>query len=64
MDEDDDGKADEFVRECRAKHPKLPIIAASSHDGGNSALLKAGASVVCGKMQFDRIQQVISGLPG
>src|SRR5438105_5018523 len=27
----DDGKGDEFVRECRAARPRLPVIAASSH---------------------------------
>jgi DNA-binding response OmpR family regulator len=58
----DDGKGEEFVRECRATHPLLPIIAVSSHDAGNTALLAAGASAVCGKMQFDRIQKVIGEL--
>jgi DNA-binding NarL/FixJ family response regulator len=57
----DDGKGDEFVRECRASHPELPIVAVSSHDEGNAALVKAGASAVCGKMEFDRIGQVIAG---
>ena len=58
----DDGKGDEFVRECHATHPRLPIIAVSSHEEGNAALVAAGASAVCSKMQFDRIQQVIGGL--
>lgn len=58
----DDGKGDEFVRECRARHPALPIIAVSSHEAGNSALLRAGASAVCGKMEFNRIQEVINDL--
>jgi hypothetical protein len=43
-------------------HPNLKIIAASSHDAGNSALLKAGASVVCGTMEFDQIQHVIESI--
>ena len=55
----DDGKGDEFVRECRFNHPGLPIIAVSSHDAGNAALLQAGASCVCSKMEFDQIGQVI-----
>jgi CheY-like chemotaxis protein len=38
----DDGKGEAFVRECRATHPFLPIIAVSSHDAGNAALLAAG----------------------
>jgi DNA-binding response OmpR family regulator len=58
----DDGKGEEFVRECRVGQPRLRIIAVSSHDAGNAALVAAGASAVCGKMQFDRIQQVIEGL--
>jgi ketosteroid isomerase-like protein len=58
----DDGKGDVFVRECRAAYPDLPIVAVSAHDKGNAALVSAGASVVCAKMQFDRIQQVIAGL--
>lgn len=40
----DDGKGEEFVRECRAAHPRLPIIAVSSHEAGNAALVAAGAS--------------------
>lgn len=58
----DDGKGEEFVRECRTAQPRLPIIAVSSHDAGNAALLKAGAWAVCGKMEFDRIAKVIRGL--
>jgi len=59
----DDGKGEEFVRECRTAYPRLPIIAVSSHEAGNAALLRAGASAVCSKMDFDHIQQVIEGLP-
>lgn len=58
----DDGKGETFVRECRAKHPRLPIIAVSSHEVGNAALVAAGASAICSKMEFDRIEQVIGGL--
>ena len=58
----DDGKGEEFVRECRTVKPRLPIIAVSSHEAGNAALLKAGACAVCSKMEFDRIEQVIRGL--
>ena len=58
----DDGKGDEFVVECRAVYPRMPVIAVSSHNEGNAALLKAGASAICGKMDFDRIQQIIDGL--
>lgn len=55
----DDGKGDEIVHMCRVLHPDMKIIASSSHDAGNTALTKAGASAVCGKMEFDRIQSVI-----
>ncbi len=58
----DDGKGDELVRACHLLHPNLKIIAASSHDAGNSALLKAGASAICGKMAFDKIQHVIENI--
>lgn len=58
----DDGKGETFVRECRTTHPRLPVIAVSSHEAGNAALVAAGASAVCSKMEFDRIQQVIGGL--
>ena len=58
----DDGKGEEFVRECRTACPRLPIIGVSSHEAGNAALLRAGASAVCSKMEFDRIEQVIAGL--
>lgn len=58
----DDGKGDELVRAARVLHPKLMIIGASAHEVGNAALHKAGASAVCGKMEFDRIQSVIEHL--
>ena len=55
----DDGKGTEFVQEYRKLRPLLPIIAVSAHEEGNRALLQAGASDVCCKMEFDRIQRVI-----
>lgn len=62
----DDGKGDEFVRECRGStrtgRPCLPIIAVSSHETGNAALVRAGASAVCSKMEFERIGGVIESL--
>lgn len=56
----DDGKRDEFVRECRVIRPDLPVIAVSTHDAGNEALVQASASTVCSKMEFHRIGEVIS----
>ena len=58
----DDGKGEAFVRECRRTYPQLPVIAASAHDAGNEALVRAGATAVCCKMEFDRIEEVIAGL--
>jgi DNA-binding response OmpR family regulator len=58
----DGGKGDELVNGCQASHPNLRIIAASSHDAGNAALLEAGASAVCGKMEFNKIGTVIARL--
>jgi len=60
----DDGKGDIFVRECHAAQPGMPIIAVSSHDAGNAALLRAGASAVCSKMEFERIEEVIQASSG
>ena len=55
----DDGKGDAFVREVRATGDSTIIIGVSSHEEGNAALRRAGASAICSKMQFDRIQSVI-----
>jgi DNA-binding response OmpR family regulator len=55
----DDGKGNELVREVRAAGNRVPVIGVSSHDEGNTALMSAGATAICGKMQFDQIQVVI-----
>jgi len=65
----DDGKGDALVRELQASGRAMMTIGVSSHDDGNTALLRAGAVAVCSKMQFDRIQSVIDtatahGKPG
>src|SRR5207247_8823596 len=57
----DDGKGDEFVRECRTTHPRLPIIAVSSHEAGTGALVAAGAAAGWSKMEVDRIQWGLGG---
>ena len=56
----DDGKGDEMVLEIRKKDLVTPIIATSSHERGNAALLQAGASAICDKMHFQEIGEVIS----
>ena len=48
----DDGKGDELVRACQTLIPGTNIIAVSSHDAGNAALVRAGACAVCSKMEF------------
>lgn len=55
----DDGKGDALVKEVHASTSPVPVIGVSSHDEGNTALLRAGAGAVCSKMQFDRIEAVI-----
>lgn len=55
----DDGKGDVFVREVRAVNDRILIIASSSHDEGNAALSRAGATAICEKLKFHHIQAVI-----
>ncbi|EEF59237.1 response regulator [Pedosphaera parvula] len=55
----DDGKGTELVIELREKASALFIIAGSSHEAGNQALLKAGANAACSKMEFNKIAEVI-----
>src|SRR6266478_5883283 len=55
----DDGKGDELVRELTTTGKAVAVVGVSSHEEGNTALLRAGAVAVCSKMQFDRIQSVI-----
>src|SRR5205814_275626 len=55
----DDGKGDELIEELRASGRAVTVIGVSSHDEGNSALLRAGAVSICSKTRFDRIQGVI-----
>lgn len=60
----DDGKGDALVREVRASGDFICIVAVSSHDEGNAALVRAGASAICGKMEFNQIEQVIQRVCG
>lgn len=55
----DDGKGDDFVRYVTDKGIGVRIIACSSHDRGNAALVKAGAVAVCPKMEFSNIKEVL-----
>lgn len=47
-----DGKGSEFIEKIRAQGVRLPIIAVSSHEEGNRALLEAGANAVCSKLEI------------
>ena len=58
----DDRKGDLLVRELREKLPRVAIVATSSHENGNQALLAAGADAVCGKLEFSRIPNLLESL--
>ena len=60
----DDGKGDELIRELAQAYPQTISIGVSSHEDGNSALLRTGAAAVCSKMRFEDIQQVIESVMG
>ena len=55
----DDGKGDEVVAAAVALSPRPRIIAVSAHERGNNALVAAGADAVCGKLEFQRISEVL-----
>jgi DNA-binding response OmpR family regulator len=56
----DDGKGAELVAVVRAMPTRLPVVAVSSHDEGNAALLAAGADAVCRKTNFANIGNVLA----
>src|SRR5258705_5561473 len=53
----DDGKGEELVHELRKAGNKIRIIGVSAREEGNAALLHAGVDAICGKMEFNRIQE-------
>jgi DNA-binding response OmpR family regulator len=55
----DDGKGATLVPELLRLDNRPAIIATSSHDDGNNAILAAGADAVCGKLRFRRIEEII-----
>ena len=58
-----DGKGSEFIERIRVLGFRLPIVAVSSHERGNQALLKAGADAVCSKFEIpDSLLDVLRGL--
>lgn len=60
----DDGKGDQFVVELRSSGNRVPIIAVSSHEAGNRALVVAGATAICAKTELDQIETLINSLRG
>jgi DNA-binding response OmpR family regulator len=55
----EDGKGDTLARELSARTQRPRIVAVSSHQAGNNAILSAGADAVCNKMQFARIAHIL-----
>ena len=55
----DDGKGEQLVRELVAASWSGRIIAISSHDAGNDALLQAGAHACCPKLRFAEIARFL-----
>ena len=58
----DDGKGADFVKFLRHKESSVPVVAVSSHNEGNEALIKAGANIICSKMDFKNLPRVIKEL--
>lgn len=56
----DDGKGDVIAWFASGLRPRPRLIACSSHERGNQAILTAGADAICGKMEFHRINEVLS----
>lgn len=58
----DDGKGSELVEMIAKQYPNLKVVAISSHEQGNQAMLGAGACAVCPKMKFKMINTVLADL--
>lgn len=58
----DDGKGDELVSYLRSIGCDIPVVAISSHDRGNQAIMTAGGTDICCKMKFRGINQVLRKL--
>jgi DNA-binding response OmpR family regulator len=55
----DDGKGTDLIAVIRQLPTRPAVVAVSSHDAGNEALLQAGADVVCGKLRFAEIEAAL-----
>ncbi len=58
----DDGKGDQLVQIIRKDDLRVKIVAVSSHERGNKALLKSGADAVCSKTEFSKISDILESL--
>ena len=58
----DDGKGDRLVQSIRKDNLRVKIVAVSSHERGNEALLESGADAVCSKIEFSKIGDILESL--
>jgi len=58
----DDGKGTDLIALIRESHPVTVVVAVSSHEDGNAALLAAGADGVCSKGKFAGIESVLASV--
>src|SRR5262245_18961109 len=56
----DNGKGDVVVEHVRQLPTRPAVIATSSHDGGNAALVSAGADALCSKARFAEIATALA----
>jgi DNA-binding response OmpR family regulator len=56
----DDGKGTLMVEFLRSFGFGGVVVAVSSHEEGNQALLRAGATAVCSKLEFHKISLILS----
>jgi hypothetical protein len=56
------GKGTELITGLRLSGVLTPVVAVSSHERGNSALLGAGANYVCSKSSFANIESMLAAV--
>lgn len=59
----DDGKGSTLIAELRKAGFGGRVIGVSSKEEGNQAMLEAGADAACGKLQFQRLPQLLKQPP-
>ena len=59
-----DGKGTAVVEAIRRADPLTPVIAISSHEEGNEALVQAGATESCPKADFSRLRSRLRSILG